>query len=621
MAFSPPFLPRPDFPLPGMLQASSPSSMPGFPGLGPTNSFATPYGYPLGAGLFPRLPFGAFPPRPPPPEDDNVQDDPKVTLEAKELWEQFNKFGTEMVITKTGRQMFPQMKFRMSGLNPKAKYILLLDVVSADDFRYKFHNSRWIVAGKADPEMPKRMYIHPDSPATGEQWMQKVVSFHKLKLTNNLSDKHGLTILNSMHKYQPRFHLVRASDILQLPYSTFRTYVFKECQFIAVTAYQNEKVTQLKIDHNPFAKGFRDTGGAKGMKKKAMGMQGETIQSYHHQSYHRPQVTNKHMSHEDDIDVGKDEHIVEIEQDGESQGSGSPPPTPDRSPNNDGERVSSENKFGRLGGTRLAEQKPFRGFDITSLIRKDEEQSRASNVNRPEREDGKSPTLVGGSGSPCSSPNISVGPPQSPPTNPYTNLFNSSLYQQYLGQLLANGGGPQTPLNPMLLQAQLAMAAQNNQAHLLANYSNHATNLISERLKASNRFSPYPVSSITGPIASTLGSSSPTGIASAFKSLGGEFKLGGLPAIQLPIKSVSPPVSPPHSASPPRLASSPASSLKSEEPPPPSSPSRTTSPTSSPSLSTNVPNRSNIKSIENMINGLNGSHEGRFGLNHDARIS
>ncbi len=88
--------------------------------------------------------------------------------------------------------MFPQMKFRLSGLNPKAKYILLLDVVAADDFRYKFHNSRWIVAGKADPEMPKRMYIHPDSPATGEQWMQKVVSFHKLKLTNNLSDKHGL---------------------------------------------------------------------------------------------------------------------------------------------------------------------------------------------------------------------------------------------------------------------------------------------------------------------------------------------------------------------------------------------------------------------------------------------
>ena len=50
------------------------------------------------------------------------------------------------------------------------------------------------------------------------------------------------TILNSMHKYQPRFHLVRATDIMKLPYSTFKTYVFKETQFIAVTAYQNEKV-------------------------------------------------------------------------------------------------------------------------------------------------------------------------------------------------------------------------------------------------------------------------------------------------------------------------------------------------------------------------------------------
>lgn len=30
---------------------------------------------------------------------------------------------------------------------------------------------------------------------------------------------------------------------MKLPYSTFRTYVFPETEFIAVTAYQNEKVT------------------------------------------------------------------------------------------------------------------------------------------------------------------------------------------------------------------------------------------------------------------------------------------------------------------------------------------------------------------------------------------
>jgi len=577
MAFSPPFIPRPDFGLGGLLQPSpaGPCSMPpGFPGLGPTNSFNPAYGYP---GLFPRLPFGGFPPRPPPPEDDNVQDDPKVTLEAKELWEQFHKYGTEMVITKTGRQMFPQMKFRLSGLNPKAKYILLLDVVAADDFRYKFHNSRWIVAGKADPEMPKRMYIHPDSPATGDQWMQKVVSFHKLKLTNNLSDKHGLTILNSMHKYQPRFHLVRASDILQLPYSTFRTYVFKECQFIAVTAYQNEKVTQLKIDHNPFAKGFRDTGGAKGMKKKQLCGTGETIQSYHHQTFHRPQVIQKHLSNDDDIDVGKvGDEVIELENDRMSPAQSSPPPTPDNCPT---DTNGDDNKFAS-SPTKLPEQKPFRGFDITSLIRKDDD-------SKPNRSESKSPAI-----SPSSSPNISVGPPQSPPTNPYTNLFNSGLYQQYLGQLLANSGSA-PPLNPMLLQAQLAMAAQNNlqnnHAQLLANYNNHAS-MISERLKQNNRFSPYPVSSISSSVPSTLGS--PTGMASAFKALGTKMN-----------HPSSPPVSPPHSMTPPNLAVSP-NSMKSEPP-----------------ASSSSPPRSDIKNIENMINGLNGTSEGRFGLSHDSRIS
>ena len=45
-----------------------------------------------------------------------------------------------------------------------------------------------------------------------------------------------------MHKYQPRLHVVRCAEIVNLPYSTFRTFVFKETEFIAVTAYQNEKV-------------------------------------------------------------------------------------------------------------------------------------------------------------------------------------------------------------------------------------------------------------------------------------------------------------------------------------------------------------------------------------------
>ncbi|CAI9565416.1 unnamed protein product, partial [Staurois parvus] len=38
----------------------------------------------------------------------------------------------------------------------------------------------------------------------------------------------------------------------------FKTFVFEETRFTAVTAYQNHRITQLKIASNPFAKGFRD---------------------------------------------------------------------------------------------------------------------------------------------------------------------------------------------------------------------------------------------------------------------------------------------------------------------------------------------------------------------------
>uniref|UniRef100_A0A8C9XT41 T-box domain-containing protein n=1 Tax=Sander lucioperca TaxID=283035 RepID=A0A8C9XT41_SANLU len=203
-------------------------------------------------------------------EETTEEREPKVYLEASDLWTQFHKCGTEMVITKSGRRMFPPLRARCTGMDTEAKYIFLMDIVTADDCRYKFHNSRWMVVGKADPEMPRRMYIHPDSPAPGEHWMSRVVNFHKLKLTNNISDKHGFTILNSMHRYQPRFHIVQASDVLSLPYSTFRTYAFWETQFIAVTAYQNHEITQLKIDNNPFAKGFRNTGNGRREKRQVI---------------------------------------------------------------------------------------------------------------------------------------------------------------------------------------------------------------------------------------------------------------------------------------------------------------------------------------------------------------
>jgi brachyury protein len=82
--------------------------------------------------------------------------------------------------------------------------------------------------------------------------MKEPISFAKVKLTNKTNGT-GQIMLNSLHKYEPRVHLVRVGCERSVA-----TYPFSETQFIAVTAYQNEEVTSLKIKYNPFAKAFLD---------------------------------------------------------------------------------------------------------------------------------------------------------------------------------------------------------------------------------------------------------------------------------------------------------------------------------------------------------------------------
>ncbi|KAK9686636.1 Optomotor-blind protein N-terminal region [Popillia japonica] len=452
------------------------------------------------------------------PEEDGVVDDPKVTLEGKDLWEKFHKLGTEMVITKSGRQMFPQMKFRVSGLDLKAKYILLLDIVAADDYRYKFHNSRWMVAGKADPEMPKRMYIHPDSPSTGEQWMQKVVSFHKLKLTNNISDKHGFTILNSMHKYQPRFHLVRANDILKLPYSTFRTYVFKETEFIAVTAYQNEKITQLKIDNNPFAKGFRDTGAGKREKNFQSGSRvpynniRQAMLAARHNDDKTTHPLPARMSADSSTVSKTDDSELDVVGTADSPRPSLHPPTP------------------------IASSMVHSGQDDDALRKRLHEdsgsesscsESPGSTAFKPRPSSPKDNPGPSNPSGEYPSPNISVGPPIHPPPHLLPYLYPPGMYPGAggppFGPPLSLFTGAHNPgMNPSLLfNAQLALAAQH--PALFSHYSNLAhpnphghhlspTSPIHNHLKGGHRFTPY-----TLPNSNQTVSSSPLG--SAFETV------------------------------------------------------------------------------------------------------
>ncbi|NXD70773.1 TBX5 factor, partial [Eolophus roseicapillus] len=178
----------------------------------------------------------------------------KVFLHERELWLKFHEVGTEMIITKAGRRMFPSYKVKVTGLNPKTKYILLMDIVPADDHRYKFADNKWSVTGKAEPAMPGRLYVHPDSPATGAHWMRQLVSFQKLKLTNNHLDPFGHVSMGEGGKGAPSpLKACSQSSPTACPPPMPATKV------VAMSPISKSRVsiTQLKIENNPFAKGFR----------------------------------------------------------------------------------------------------------------------------------------------------------------------------------------------------------------------------------------------------------------------------------------------------------------------------------------------------------------------------
>lgn len=95
------------------------------------------------------------------------------------------------------RRMFPTVRVSFSGplrpSKPSDFYAVLLDIIPVDSrrYRYAYHRSAWLVAGKADPPPPPRLHAHPDTPFTCEALTKQVISFEKAKLTNNELDRNG----------------------------------------------------------------------------------------------------------------------------------------------------------------------------------------------------------------------------------------------------------------------------------------------------------------------------------------------------------------------------------------------------------------------------------------------
>jgi T-box protein 20 len=130
--------------------------------------------------------------------------------------------------------MFPTIRVSFSGLTASTgvecsnsehddgdRYVVLMDVVAVDSkrYRYAYHRSSWLVAGKADPPVPPRVYVHPDSPFTADQLTKQTVSFEKLKLTNNALDTNGHVSICAVTQFT--LYILAVYDYTVLQQSTY----------------------------------------------------------------------------------------------------------------------------------------------------------------------------------------------------------------------------------------------------------------------------------------------------------------------------------------------------------------------------------------------------------------
>lgn len=185
--------------------------------------------------------FTAAPPDPKVPPSLHAE----VKLEEPELWRAFSSQTNEMIVTKSGRRMFPVVKISISNLDPRAMYSIAIEFVQMESHRWKYVNGEWVPGGKSEPSSSRSLYKHPESPNYGAHWMKDYITFSKAKLTNKPTGQDGQVVLNSLHKYQPKIHIMK--EFTDKDPGLIDTFQFPETQFIAVTAYQNENVSDAKV--------------------------------------------------------------------------------------------------------------------------------------------------------------------------------------------------------------------------------------------------------------------------------------------------------------------------------------------------------------------------------------
>ncbi|VBB28896.1 unnamed protein product [Acanthocheilonema viteae] len=192
----------------------------------------------------------------------------RIGISHRKLWEEFHRNNNEMILTSKGRCIYPRIGYSVEGLEPKTMYFICLKICRTDRARYKYTAGEWHMTATGDPESEAK-YIYPDNGSTqlGQYWMNNGIRFGKLKITNSTKDCSSNVLLTSMHKYHPILYIHKVyaapalcldgSTILTNQYQLVKSFTDEIMEFIAVTAYQNQRIIEMKKIHNSYARGQR----------------------------------------------------------------------------------------------------------------------------------------------------------------------------------------------------------------------------------------------------------------------------------------------------------------------------------------------------------------------------
>ncbi|RXG72974.1 Brachyury protein-like A, partial [Armadillidium vulgare] len=180
--------------------------------------------------------------------------DPQINVQLldEDLWEEVFVLTNEMYSTNLGSSLVPELRIRITGLDPFEMYAVCAEFELRSNFRWKYVNGSWTTDQTPAFHEFKIGFMHPDSYQNGFGWMERAVTFNDMRISVNefasraadVRNLGNMVFLNPYSKYRPVIKVFKLEEGMFLTHKYSKS--LDVCQFITVIAYQNSKMIEKK---------------------------------------------------------------------------------------------------------------------------------------------------------------------------------------------------------------------------------------------------------------------------------------------------------------------------------------------------------------------------------------